>query len=350
MSDSVGMRFPRHTRWMLQVFWYLAAMAGLVWVFHGIHLPALWAAMQSINWSMVGLSILADIVSYIWQGVRWQVLLKPVGDLTVLQTTKAVFAGLFANIVLPMRLGELVRTYLISQWLKVDFHVVLPSLFIERFIDGLMLAAAVWLVIILVPLPPYLMKTTEILGVVVIISTIFFLYAVMRKDFANDGFSRKSIQRSKPVRLVFTFFRQIIQGVHEIGTSRYFFMAFTGSLFYVLFQIISFWLLILSLNIHVSIWIGSAVFLIVYLGTAVPNTPSNMGTFQFLSVAGLTLFGVDKTIATGFSLFAFVIVTVPIWILGLFAISRSGMTMVSIKNEIYRIKELSPDKPPAPSR
>jgi glycosyltransferase 2 family protein len=343
MRDPSAVKRPRRKRWMLQVFWYLVALAGLAWVFHDIHLGALWAAMQAISWVWVGLSILADLVSYAFQGARWQMLLKPVGDLTVTKATQAIFAGLFANEILPMRLGELVRTYLVSRWMKVDFYSVLTSVFLERFIDGLLLAAAVGLVMILVPFPPYLSNAIDFLGEGIIISAILFLYAVLRKDFADYGSSRNSIRRWKPVRILFTFFRRIGRGIHVIGTSRYFFMAFIGSFFHVLFQIVSFWLLTLSLQIDVSFRVGSAVFLIVYLGTAVPNTPSNMGTFQFLSVAGLTMFGVDKTLATGFSLVAFVIVTFPLWILGLFAINRSGMSLASIKNEISRIRKREPE-------
>jgi hypothetical protein len=34
----------------------------------------------------------------------------------------------------------------------------------------------------------------------------------------------------------------------------------------------------------------------------IPNAPANVGSYQFFSVLGLTLFGVDKTVAAGFSI------------------------------------------------
>jgi hypothetical protein len=77
--------------------------------------------------------------------------------------------------------------------------------------------------------------------------------------------------------------------------------------------------------------------LIVHLGTAIPNAPANVGTYQFFCVVGLTLFGVEKTLATGFSVVVFLLLTVPLWIIGFFALSRSGMTLSTIRNEINKL-------------
>ncbi|MFI5174362.1 MAG: hypothetical protein ACHQKY_05865, partial [Terriglobia bacterium] len=83
-------------------------------------------------------------------------------------------------------------------------------------------------------------------------------------------------------------------------------------------------------------WTGAVVFLIVHLGTALPNAPANVGTYQFFTVVGLTLFGVDKTLATGFSVVVFILLTVPLWILGFFALSQTGMTLRTIRSEIAK--------------
>jgi hypothetical protein len=73
------------------------------------------------------------------------------------------------------------------------------------------------------------------------------------------------------------------------------------------------------------------VFLLVRLGTAIPNAPANIGTFQFFVAAGLTFFGVDKTTAAAFSMAVFLILTVPLWLIGFFALSRTGLTLNAIR-------------------
>jgi hypothetical protein len=73
------------------------------------------------------------------------------------------------------------------------------------------------------------------------------------------------------------------------------------------------------------------------LGIAIPNTPSNVGTYQFFVVVGLTLFEIDKTTASGFSVVAFIVLTIPLWILGFIAITHTGMRLRDIQNEISRL-------------
>jgi hypothetical protein len=49
----------------------------------------------------------------------------------------------------------------------------------------------------------------------------------------------------------------------------------------------------------------------------------------------LTLFGVDKTIATGFSVVVFVALTFPLWLLGALALGQSGATLASVRARFH---------------
>ena len=85
---------------------------------------------------------------------------------------------------------------------------------------------------------------------------------------------------------------------------------------------------------------GAAVYLIVHLGTALPNAPANVGSYQFFTVLGLSLFGIEKTQATGFSVVVFILLTLPLWALGLAALSRTGMTLATIRADIRAAMQL----------
>jgi uncharacterized membrane protein YbhN (UPF0104 family) len=96
----------------------------------------------------------------------------------------------------------------------------------------------------------------------------------------------------------------------------------------------SFWLVMRAYGLDLPFPAGVAVILIVHLGTAVPNAPANIGTYQFFTVTGLTLFGVDKSSAAGFSLAVFAILTLPLWALGSWALGRSGLTLLAVRTEM----------------
>ena len=127
-------------------------------------------------------------------------------------------------------------------------------------------------------------------------------------------------------------------GFRDIGLSRYVYLAFGVSLMLFVFQAFSFWFIMLAYGLHFSFWVGAAIFLIVHFGTALPNAPANIGSSQFFCVLGLTLFGVDKTLATGFSIVVFILLTLPLLVIGFFALGQSGMTLSSIKNTIKGLR------------
>jgi hypothetical protein len=113
------------------------AAACLLWVFHNVHPRQLLASMFIASWGLVALAIIADILTYILQGLRWKLLLAPVGRLSTMRATQGIYAGLFTNEWVPLRVGELVRAFLVSRWLSSRFTAVLPSMAVERILDAI---------------------------------------------------------------------------------------------------------------------------------------------------------------------------------------------------------------------
>lgn len=124
------------------------------------------------------------------------------------------------------------------------------------------------------------------------------------------------------------------QGLEETGRRRETYLAFGLSLALLLGQILAFWLVMRAYGLHVSFWTGAATLMIIHLGTAVRNAPANVGTYEFFCVVALTLFGINRTLATGFSVVVFVILTIPLWLLGFLALGRTGVTLPSVRAQI----------------
>jgi len=331
------------------VLGYVIAAACLAWVFHGIRGETLLAQMKSIRWGFVVVAVAFDVLSYGCQGLRWRLLLRPAGYLSTARATQAIYAGLFTNEIVPFRAGELVRAYLVSRWLGITLLSVVPSMAIERLFDGIWLAVGIAFTAIFVHLPESLLRAADIFGGVVLVATALFVYLVFRKERTGGGeSSRERIWR--PLRFPASLVERLARGIRDIGTSRFFYLSLVSSSLILMCQILSFWLVMRAYGLHLPLSVGAAAFLIVHLGTALPNTPSNVGTYQFFTVLALTLFGTDKTTATGFSVAVFVILTVPLWIIGLGALARTGMRLKDIRSEIGTL--ISPKEkgaqPPSP--
>jgi uncharacterized protein (TIRG00374 family) len=337
---------------------YAFAAACLVWVFHDIDFNEFTARMKTIAWWAVAAGIACDILSYLCQGFRWKMLLRPTGELSVIRTTQAIYVGLFTNEIIPLRVGEIIRMFLVSRWLRVEFMAILPSYMVERMLDAIWLAIAVGLAALLVPLPHQLIVGEEVLGVIILVLTAVFVIAIVRKQKsadpsaaaqkerplgARDSATQKPIgaPAPAPTRRGFGFLSRLVAemagGLAKIGFSREFFRAALGSAGVLVFQMLAFWLIMVAMDLPLSVWQGAVCLLIVHLGTAIPNAPSNVGSYQFFTVVALAIFGVDKTAAASFSVVAFVLLTVPLWLIGIVAIRKTGMSFAELRAEAGKL-------------
>jgi glycosyltransferase 2 family protein len=315
-------------------FGFAVAAACLVWVFHDVHGRALLAQARSIRWEWAAAAVALDVLSYVCQGLRWRFLLVPAGGVSLARATQAIYAGLFTNEIVPLRAGELVRAYLVSRWRAIAFVDVLPSIAVERFFDGIWLAAGIGLTAIFVRLPENLLGAADALGVVLLLAAALLVALVVRRKRAPADPPSGPAGARRPLRFLAALLDRLARGIGAIGTSRHFYYSlFTSPLVFAC-QILAFWCMMEAWGLGLAPWTGAAVFMILYLGTAVPNTPSNVGTYQFFTVLGLSLFGVDKTTAAGFSVAVFVVLTVPLWVLGIVAMAGTGMRLGDIRREI----------------
>ena len=292
---------------------YLIAAVGLVWVFHDVQLDAMLRSMRDLRWPWVALAIVVDVLSYATQGVRWRLLLTSIGNIRWLHATQAIYAGLFGSEVLPMRPGEMLRAFLVSRRLDVPASAVFPSVMVERLFDGVWLAIGVGIAAMLIPLPASLARAGDILGIAIVLAIVVLAYEIVRSPGARES----SLER----------FRRRFR---EIGLRRETYVAFLLSMVLLIGQILAFWLVMIAYGLPLNVWAGAATLLIIHLGTAIPNAPANVGTYQFFCVVALTLFGIDKTLATGFSVVVFIVLTIPLWVLGSLALARSGETLGAI--------------------
>jgi uncharacterized protein (TIRG00374 family) len=239
-----------------------------------------------------------------------------------------------------MRTGEMVRAYLVSRWTSVRFRSVLPSMAVERLLDGVVLTLAIGLTTSLVPLPARLTEAAGVLGGVILVLTLVFVVLVLRTA------RRKGIQatptpplqaaRHSLLKSVRRMLADVAEEVGHLGSGRLLSEAGFYSLLLLASQALSFWLLIRAAGFGLSVWAGAVVLLIVHLGTAIPNAPANIGSYQFFCILGLGLFGVGKSQATGLAFVIFLILTIPLWLLGWVALQRTQLSLAQIRVNTQR--------------
>ncbi len=82
-------------------------------------------------------------VGVLFRALRWQFLLNPMRRFPLKRLYPVVVIGYAANNLLPMRLGELVRSYYLARQENFSASSALGSVAVERVFDGLTLIALV---------------------------------------------------------------------------------------------------------------------------------------------------------------------------------------------------------------
>ncbi len=85
------------------------------------------------------LSYALCLVAYLAaRSLRWQILVQPLGQVRLSDTTLVALAGFWWVHVLPLRLGELARPLMLRQRCSVSGSALLATVALERVVDGLM--------------------------------------------------------------------------------------------------------------------------------------------------------------------------------------------------------------------
>ena len=305
------------------------SIASLVWVLHDFQPEKLWGEVRAMNWGWVGAAVIFDILVYFLQGWRWSLLLRPVANIPYMRSIRAIYVGLFANEVLPLRTGEVIRCYLQGRWSSLPFTVTLSSAIIERIFDGFWLLVCLGVTTYYVTLPELYFTMGQILAVVVVLggallAGAMFAPHVTRATLQNHRFLSK--------------LNVLLEDLHLIGHSRYLFISAAASLPYLLLQVLPIYALANGYGIPLSIGQGFALMVVLRLISVVPQAPGNLGTFQAAAVFGLMLFGVDESLAKRFSFVMWAIITMPLLIAGFVALAITGLKLSEIRRQAQEAK------------
>jgi uncharacterized protein (TIRG00374 family) len=242
---------------------------------------------------------------------------------------------MMVNNVLPARAGEFARAYALKKEVQVPFATGLASLVVDRLFDAivLLLLAAIAL------LDPALSGAHTLGGrqlssfgtgaaavvLVLLLGTyalIFFPKQLLR---LFELFARRvspSVEE-RGRRILRTF----IDGLSVLRSPGRFAAVFGWSVAHWLLNAVGIWLAFKAVGIAAPFSAALFIQAFIALGTAVPSAPGFFGVFEYMSIEGLSVYGVGRqqaaTWAIGYHLFSFI----PITLIGAYYFTRLGVRL-----------------------
>jgi len=290
----------------------------MTWVLSGAGLTHIWGEVRHMHWAWVSLAVLSNVFSYLLQAWRWKLLLRPIEHVPFISSARAIYVGLFANEVLPLRAGELIRCFLLSRFTAVPLSVTFASALIERIFDGVWLMGCFFFCLRLHRMSPVLVKGGYILGIMIVICGMIIGYAMYAKKQSLDLFFGLAYPR---------WFSTLVEDLHLIGHSRYLYFSFMVSGAFMLSQLLPIYTLVRATGLAVP-WTASFVLMVLLrLSSIVPQAPGNLGSFHWVTARTLIIFGLPAAHAKRFSIILWAVITIPLVIVGFLALAITGLKM-----------------------
>ncbi len=323
---KLGRGFLR-SHWLMLVSYAISA-AGLAYVVWNLHPSELRADLAGITWWLVAVAVILDIMPRALQAVRWQYLLRPltVGYLFVLQ---AIYVGTLYSGILPLSTGDAVRGVMVARQARTSTASVFSTELLERTSDAIALVLVVWFTLRGLALPQALRLVLATLEVLIGAALVIGFVLGLRKGNLGTHF----ISWEPSSRIARRFQSVVLSIAATVGrfTVRALLVSVSTALGIIILRVGVLWLLLTAYHIHVSFLHAAGLFAIIMIGTFLPNTPGNIGSWQFFCVLGLSLFGVESAQASGFSLVAFAIWTVPPVLIGVGALVVSPFSWADLR-------------------
>lgn len=277
--------------------------ACLYFATRGVDWEAVLAALADARWPWVGFVVLVSLLSHVVRAERWRVLLRPVMQAPYWPALSATYVGFGASMVLPLRLGELVRPALFGRRTGVGLPAALSSVVVERIFDMLFVMFCFVLVALTYEeLTAYRPAAWAFAGLLVAGSVLLMVLA-RRRSWAD------AVVAVVATRLPAAFGQRLrsvagslLDGMGGVGHGPT--LAAVVAYSALLWGLITLTYLgsFLALGIEVPLVSASlATVVVVAFFVFLPQAPGFVGTWQAGCVLALGLFGVPRELAVSYS-------------------------------------------------
>ena len=322
-------------------------------------------SFAQVRWWCVPLYLVTLIAMNYFRAVRWRFLLRSFADVPRMRVLAVSWIGFAAIQVLPFRIGELVRPYMIRQRGReengkiigrVSVTAATGTIVAERVVDGLFLSIVLAIALIVVPhvepLPPTVVglkvpvaavrsagfALVGVFGAAFVTIAVFYFARDLarRMTFAVFGLVSKKLGEK-----LANMAENLADGLHFLGRGRDAFPFMLETSIYWFLNAFGMWLLAYGCGIvHADgspITLGESAALMGTLGVTilVPGPPGLLGTFQLGIYAGMTMYFPTAIVEGPGAAYVFLLYAIQLgW-----QVLAAGIFLIGDKKNVEQLEE-----------
>jgi uncharacterized membrane protein YbhN (UPF0104 family) len=303
------------------------AVAGLVLliVFHGPNWGQVWHALAGMNWAWACAAIFLNFVSAVARAMSWDNVIKeavPPPHPRLVDVISAFFVGIFANGVLPGRVGEVARIAVLMRRMPERdrpglWPAMIGSVLAHRILEVFpSIALILWVLIDAHIQPAARTALWSIAGV----SVAFVLVGVaLARRHEEGGVAAKGRFGAllAHLREGLGILRRPIPSLISAGWQTLAWLLQLGAVYVTL----------LAFHIHLPLVAAAAVLAVMNIALVLPLWPGNLGVLQTAIAIPLAAYGVPVSLAIAYGLALQAIESSVGYTFGIVCLLREGLSV-----------------------
>jgi uncharacterized protein (TIRG00374 family) len=328
-------------RWFIIVIGLVVSLGFLWYALRDLHLGEVWTALQGANYWWLVPGVAVYFISVWFRAWRWGFLLRGSKTVSANRLFPVVVIGYMGNDILPFRLGEVLRAYVLWRKEGINVGTTLTTAVLERLFDGLTMVLFVLFGLLFVPLSVFLSQLVIVASAVFFGALVVFLFLAAQPDLLRRV-AHVLIGHLVPARFrppLLGLVEGIVAGLESLRSGRDVLVLFSVTLWVWMLETAKYWLVSFAFaDLHLPyvaiLLMGGAVNLL----TALPSLPGYIGTFE-LGIKILEGIGAPSSSAGSYILVLHAILLLPVTLLGLAFMSIEGVQWT----EVGKLGELKTD-------
>lgn len=282
-------------------FSILLGLALLYISFKDVKLSNLKNELDSVNYLLISVVLILSISIVILKSFRYAVLIRPIKYISQKELLPIVTIGLMSLIIIPLRMGEFVRPYLIKQRKNISFTSTTTAVFIERLFEIGVLLFFVFYCVSFSEISKWIFKPFIIMLSIFVFVFILLFFIIKSKSYIKQKI--RWLIRSSHI------YEKIDKLYDKFHAAFYIFKypdIIVKSILYTVviwtISVISIYLILISIGIHLPMSASILIMVVTILGISIPGAPGFVGNYQFANMFALSFYKVDPNKAMLFSI------------------------------------------------
>jgi glycosyltransferase 2 family protein len=312
------------------VFLYLAV--------RNVRLEQLRDALAQLDARWLVPAVVLSLLIQVFRAWRWQLELRPLVRVPLATLWVVASVAYMAINLLPIRMGEVVRPWLLSRRTSVSFSNVVGNLIIEKTFDSAVIVFYILLGLLTTKNLPHWVRTGAVVPSAAFVGLATLVVLLW---WRGEHFVARSLVRWLPERVgarVLGVARSLVDGMRVLGDPRLVLGVFAVSLALWFLPILSSWVMIQAFHLDAPFNAALAVFILIGFGTALPQLPGMVGTYQLACVWALGLFGVPQPEALAYGIVLNAVQLSTLVAQGLVALPLAGVSMRDLLHADPRLR------------